>query len=125
MRRRIPGLQQRSQNGLEVPEGTFLTRVDRVLYCHHWQKPFFSVRFVILKPEEFGGRTISGRLYATQKALWKLNWFLHDFEYDADLLDHEEVDEKALVVLFSLCRLFDLLPLPHREKFLSHSQKAS
>jgi hypothetical protein len=39
---------------------------------------------------------ISGRLYCTSKALWKLGWFLRDFLYDPDLLGREEIDEKAL-----------------------------
>src|ERR1700758_2490449 len=39
---------------------------------------------------------ISGRVYCTAKALWKLGWFLRDFFYDADLLGRDEVDEKAL-----------------------------
>ena len=42
------------------------------------------------------GRVVSGRLYCTAKALWKLGWFLRDFLYDPDLLSTEEVDEKAL-----------------------------
>jgi hypothetical protein len=37
-----------------------------------------------------------GRLYCTQKAIWKLGWFLRDFLYDPELLAHEQVDEKAL-----------------------------
>ena len=42
------------------------------------------------------GRVISGRVYCTAKALWKLGWFLRDFLYDPELLGREEVDEKAL-----------------------------
>ena len=42
------------------------------------------------------GAIVSGRLYCTSKALWKLGWFLRDFLYDNELLGHEEVDEKAL-----------------------------
>ena len=39
---------------------------------------------------------ISGRVYCTAKALWKLGWFLRDFLYDPDLLGQEQIDEKAL-----------------------------
>ena len=42
---------------------------------------------------------MSGRIYCTQKSLWKLNWFLRDFGYDTDLLGRDEVDEKALLGL--------------------------
>jgi hypothetical protein len=42
------------------------------------------------------GQPIVGRLYCTQKAMWKLGWFLRDFLYDPELLAHEQVDEKAL-----------------------------
>jgi hypothetical protein len=42
------------------------------------------------------GQPIVGRLYYTQKAMWKLGWFLRDFLYDPELLAHEQVDEKAL-----------------------------
>ena len=59
MKRHFPGLHRRGQDGNDVPEGIFLVRVDRVFYCHHPQKPFFSLRFVILKPEEF----TPGRLF--------------------------------------------------------------
>ncbi len=41
-------------------------------------------------------RSIVGRLYCTQKAMWKLGWFLRDFLYDPESLAHEEIDEKAL-----------------------------
>ena len=41
-------------------------------------------------------QSIVGRLYCTQKAMWKLGWFLRDFLYDPELLAHEQVDEKAL-----------------------------
>jgi len=49
-------------------------------------------------------RKISSRLYATMKALWRLNWFLRDFAYDRDLLGRDEVDEKALLGLTGVLR---------------------
>jgi hypothetical protein len=42
------------------------------------------------------GHIISGRLYCTAKALWRLGWFLRDFTYDPELLGRDEVDEKAM-----------------------------
>ena len=50
----------------------------------------------VLEPHELAGRVLSGRVYCTAKALWKLGWFLRDFLYDPELLGREEVDEKAL-----------------------------
>ncbi len=99
MRRRIPGLHQQAQNGDDILEGVFLVRVERASYRYHPQKPFFALQFAILQPEEHAGRTFSGRLYCTPKALWKLSWFLRDFGYDAELFGQDEVDEKALAGL--------------------------
>jgi len=96
MKRQIPGLHQEAQPLNEIPEGLFLVQVERASYRYHPQKPFLSVSFAILEPEELRGKTFSGRLYCTPKALWKLSWFLRDFGYDAELLSHDEVDEKAL-----------------------------
>jgi len=64
----------------------------------------FVLSFVILQPQDLASRKISGRLYATTKALWRLNWFLRDFGYDRDLLGRDEVDEKALLGLTGVLR---------------------
>ena len=68
------------------------------------RKPFLPVRFVVLEPEPFERRSFSGRLYCTERALWKLNWFLRDFGYDTELLSQDQVDEKALVNLRGVVR---------------------
>jgi hypothetical protein len=60
--------------------------------------------FAVLEPQDLASRKISGRLYATTKALWRLNWFLRDFGYDRDLLGRDEVDEKALLGLIGVLR---------------------
>ncbi len=99
MKRCFPGLSQQAVNKEENLEGIFLVRVDRAFYRWHPQKPFFSLRFAIIEPKELAGKTISGRLYCTPKALWKLNWFLRKFGYDAESLGRDEVDEKALLGL--------------------------
>ena len=97
MKRHIPGLHSREQDR-DIPlEDLFLVRVEAALYRWHPQKPFLSVRFVVLEPEPFAARSLSGRLYCTERALWKLNWFLRDFGYDPDLLSRDQVDEKALL----------------------------
>jgi len=96
MKRQIPGLHQEAQPVSEILEGLFLVRVERASYRYHPQKPFFSISFAILEPEELKDKTFSGRLYCTSKALWKLSWFLRDFGYDAELLGRDEIDEKAV-----------------------------
>jgi hypothetical protein len=96
MKRQIPGLHF-NQHGVENKlEGLFLVRVDRARYQWHPQKPFVELRFAILEPKSFKSRLFSGRLYCTERALWKLNSFLRDFGYDAQLLKDDQVDEKAL-----------------------------
>ncbi len=105
MKRHIPGLHSEAQNNADnTLEGVFLVRVERAFYRWHPQKPFFAVRLVILEPKEDAGQTISGRLYCTPKALWKLSWFLRDFSYDPDLLGRDEVEEKALLGLRGVVR---------------------
>jgi hypothetical protein len=104
MKRHIPGLHSRQQDPESLLEGLFLVRVDTASYRWHPQKPFLSVRFVVLEPEPFAGRSLSGRLYCTERALWKLNWFLRDFGYDPDLLSQDQVDEKALLKLRGVVR---------------------
>ena len=104
MKRHIPGLRQAAQNGDDLLEGVFLVRVDRAFYRWHPQKPFFSLRLAVLEPKEHAGQIISGRLYCTPRALWRLNWFLRDFGYDTELLGRDEVDEKALLGLQGIVR---------------------
>ena len=96
MKRQIPGLHL-NQHGVESKlEGLFLVRVDWARYRWHPLKPFVEIRFVVLEPKSFESRSVSGRLYCTERALWKLNWFLRDFGYDAQLLKDDQVDERAL-----------------------------
>ena len=104
MKRHFPGLHTEPNHIDDSLEGIFLVRVDRAYYRWHPQKPFFVLRFAILEPKELGSHKISGRLYCTQKSLWKLNWFLRDFGYDPDLLGRDEVDEKALLGLTGVLR---------------------
>ena len=99
MKRQIPGLHEAAENGLEGPEGLFLVAVERAIYRFHPQKPFFQVSFLVFEPPAFAGQHIPGRLYCHVKALWKLNWFLKDFSYDAELLCQDEIDDKALIGL--------------------------
>ena len=97
MRRQVPGLAETTRDSRpELPDGIFLVRVDGAQFRWHAHKPFYVLRLHILEPSASAGQSIVGRLYCTQKAIWKLGWFLRDFLYDPELLAHEEVDEKAL-----------------------------
>ena len=104
MKRQFPGLHSELKNGDGLLEGVFLVRVDRAFYRWHAEKPYFALRFTVLEPKEHTGQTISGRLYCTRKALWKLNSFLRDFGYDTDLLGRDEVDERSLLGLIGVVR---------------------
>jgi hypothetical protein len=95
--RRFQGLgQTAAASEHEVPDGVYLVRVEKAQYRWYAQKPFYSLRHSVLEPQELNGHIISGRLYCTAKALWKLGWFLRDFTYDPELLGRDEVDEKAM-----------------------------
>jgi hypothetical protein len=97
MKRRVPGLAETARDSRpEIPGGIFLVRVDGAQFHWHMTKPFYILRLSIVEPAVFAGRPIVGRLYCTQKAMWKLGWFLRDFLYDPELLAHEQVDERAL-----------------------------
>ena len=95
MKRRFAGLQE-TDSANTMQDGIFLVRVQKVEYRWHAQKPFYILRLCVIEPKELSEKMISGRLYCTSKALWKLGWFLRDFLYDPDLLGREEIDEKAL-----------------------------
>jgi hypothetical protein len=106
VKRRIKGLAEIAPSAAKhVPDGVFLVRVDKAQYRWHAQKPFYILRLCVLEPETFAGRVISGRVYCTAKALWKLGWFLCDFLYDPELLGREEIDEKALAGLRGVVKI--------------------
>jgi hypothetical protein len=104
MRRHIPGLHSRQQTIEKSLDGLFLVRVDKASYRWHAQKPFLALQFVILEPVVHESQSFAGRLYCTERALWKLDWFLRDFEYDRELLDRDQIDEKALLGLRGVIR---------------------
>jgi hypothetical protein len=97
MKRQVPGLAEITRDSRPtIPDGIFLVRVDGAQFRWHATKPFYVLRLSVLEPRALTGQSIVGRLYCTQKAMWKLGWFLRDFLYDPELLAHEQVDEKAL-----------------------------
>ncbi len=108
MRRQIPGLSQAAQHGDEPADGEYLVRVVRAHYRWDKTKPYYILRFEILEPATSSGTCFNGRVYCSVKALWKLNWFLRDFGYDPELLDRDELDERAL------CRLTGVVQISHK-----------
>jgi hypothetical protein len=97
MKRRVPGLAETARDSRPaIPDGFFLVHVDGAQFRWHAHKPFYLLRLSILEPNTLAGQSIIGRLYCTQKAMWKLGWFLRDFLYDPELFAHEQIDETAL-----------------------------
>jgi hypothetical protein len=106
MRRRIQGLHETDLSNVDgIPDTLYLVRVDRAQYRWHARKPYYALRFGVVGPSHFAGRSITGRIYCTQKALWKLTWFLRDFGYDPELIGHDEVDEKSLLGLRGIIKI--------------------
>lgn len=106
MKRRIQGLHEADQSApSQVREGLLLVRVERAQHRWDSRKPFYLLRFSILEPRELTGHSVVGRLYCTPRALWKLNWFLRDFGYDAELLCRDEIDERSLIGLRGVVKI--------------------
>jgi hypothetical protein len=105
MTRHIPGLHREGRKGSDELEGVFLVRVDRAFYRWHPARPFYLLRFAVLEPKRHSGHSLTGRIYCTPKALWRLSWFLRDFGYNTDLLVRDELDEKALLGLQGVVRV--------------------
>ncbi len=127
MKRQVPGLAETTREARpEIPDGVFLVRVVSAPYRWHAQKPFYVLRLSILEPNAWAGHSIVGRLYCTQKAMWKLGWFLRDFLYDPELLTHEQIDDKALPGLQGVVKISHTmvtgLSLINRDGFAPASQ---
>ena len=110
MKRQIAGLHGADHCvGDQVPDGIFLVRIQKVSFRRQAQKPYYTVNMVILQPHRFADHVISSRVYCNPKALWKLNWFLRDFGYDAELLGRDEVDERQLVGLTGVVKISHII----------------
>jgi hypothetical protein len=108
MRRYFESLRPADRSAIDsVPDGLFLVRVDRVQYRWRAQKPYYQVRFPVLEPKHLAGCLMTGRLYCTARAMWKLSWFLHDFGYDTELLGKNEIDDQTLVGLQGVVKVSD------------------
>jgi hypothetical protein len=105
MRRHVPGLHSERQDPEGTLEGLFLVRVEWAAYRWHRQKPFLEIKFIVLEPQTSAMCAFAGRLYCTDRALWKLNWFLRDFGYDTELLSGDQLDEKSMLNLRGVVRI--------------------
>ena len=104
MRMRIQGLSQVSERKPLV-EGSYRARVVRFGPAGHAPKPCRAAMFLILEPAPYAGRHVRTRLYCHDRALWKLRWFLNDFNYDAELLAADELVDRRVVGLEGVIRL--------------------
>jgi len=105
MKRHIAGVSQAALPLNEIADGLYLVQVERVQYRWDKQKPYYSVRMAVVEPKQLAGTSLPGRLYCTERALWKLAWFLRDFGYDSELLSRDELDEKRIVGLQGIVRV--------------------
>jgi len=98
-RRYFESLRPADTSAIDAVGGLLLVRIQHAQYRWNAQKPFYAVVFSVLEPKPLTGHRLSGRLYMTPKALWKLNWLLRDFGYDTELLSRGEINDQALVGL--------------------------
>jgi len=106
MKRYISGLSHASASvAAGLSDGMFLVRVERIQYRWHRQTPFYAIQFLVLEPISLAGNRLTTRLSCSPKHLWKLNWFLHDFGYDPELLERNEIDDKSLVGLCGVVKI--------------------
>ncbi len=106
MKRRIAGLHEAGQSADDgVRDGLFLVRVVRAQHRWDARKAYYLLRFAILEPKELNTHSITGRIYSTPRALWKLSWFLRDFAYDSEMLGRDEIDEKSLIGLIGVVKV--------------------
>ena len=110
MKRQIEGLRAAGRSDVDrTPDGIFLVRVQRVQFRRYAPKPYYTVVLAVIEPRAFAGNVVSSRIYCNPKALWKLNWFLRDFGYDAELLGRDEVDERQLVGLRGVVKISNVV----------------
>ena len=127
MKRQINGLHAADRSAVDrTPDGVFLVRVQRVQFRRYTPKPYFIVTLTVVEPRRFAGNALSSRVYCNSKALWKLSWFLRDFGYDVELLDHDEVDERRLLGLQGVVKIshvvYDGIPLVRFDGFAPASR---
>jgi hypothetical protein len=110
MRRYFESLRPADRSAINsVPDGLFLVRVERVQYRARGQKSYYEIRFFVLEPQHLAGSQISGRLYCTPRAMWKLAWFLREFGYDTELMGKAEIEDKALLGLKGVLKVRNVI----------------
>ena len=110
MKRQIAGLRAADTSRMgQIPDGIYLVRVQRVQFRKFAPKPYYNMALTVVKPKRWSGSAISSRIYCNRKALWKLNWFLRDFGYDAELLEDDEVDEVRLIGLKGVVKISNVV----------------
>jgi len=127
VRRKVTGLHAADRSAVDrTPDGVFLVRVQRVQFHRYAPKPYYIVTLAVVEPRGFAGNVLSSRVYCNPKALWKLSWFLRDFGYDVELLDHDEVDERRLLGLQGVVKIshvvYDGIPLVRFDGFAPASR---
>jgi len=105
MKRKIQGLAHAAQQPPDVPDGVYLVRVETVRFERDRAKPSYRLRLSVVAPRGSAEQSITGRLWCTPRALWKLTWFLRDFGYEQDLLGQDEVDDKRLIGLRGVMKI--------------------
>lgn len=100
MKRYLSGLSQADASASHILcDGLYLVRITHAQFRWHAKKRYFAIVFTVLEPKASSGTRFTGRLDCTSRALWKLNWFLRDFGYDADAIERDEIDERNLIGL--------------------------
>jgi len=106
MKRYVAGLSRATTQTEEgVPDGVFLARIERLQYRWHKHKPHYVVLFSVVEPKSCAGNRFSAHLDCQARALWRLNWFLRDFGYDAELLSRNEIDDRQLIGLCGVVKI--------------------
>ncbi len=105
MKRKIQGLARVSQQLPDVPDGVYLVQIEAVRFESERTRPSYRLKFSVMAPPKSSGQSITGRIWSTPKALWKLSWFLRDFGYDPELLGRDEIEERSLVGLQGVVKI--------------------
>jgi hypothetical protein len=127
VKRQISGLRAADRSAADqTPDGLFLVRVQRIQFRMYLPRPHYVVALLVIEPRRFKNSVLSSRIYCNSKVLWKLNWFLRDFGYDAELLDRDEVDERRLVGLQGVVKVshvvYDGIPMVRFDGFAPASR---
>ena len=108
MKRNVQGLASVAAQDDSVPDGVYLVQVQSARHQWDREKPFYVVRFSVVAPKAWAGGLVIGRMCCAPKALWKLGWFLRDFGYDPELLERNEIDDKALIDLWGVIKVSEV-----------------